>query len=140
MSERFLRAINYYGLVEVEYKFDPRDGQFKLLDVNARTWGYHTIGPRAGVDFPYLLFADQRGDVLEPCRGRAGVDWNRLVTDLPTAVAEIFAGRLPWGNYLRSLRYCDVEAVYCREDSEPGMAEVALFPYRSAQRRYRDVN
>ena len=45
-SERFLRAIDYYGLVELEYKLDPRDQQYKLLDVNARTWGYHSLGPR----------------------------------------------------------------------------------------------
>ena len=52
LSERFLKAINYYGLVELEYKLDPRDGQYKLLDVNARTWGYHSLGQRAGVGFP----------------------------------------------------------------------------------------
>ncbi|MBV9572934.1 MAG: hypothetical protein JOY93_02680, partial [Acidobacteriales bacterium] len=50
LSERFLRAIDYYGLVEIEFKQDPRDGQFKLLDVNARTWGFHSIGGPAGVD------------------------------------------------------------------------------------------
>ena len=60
-SIRFLRAIGYYGLVELEYKHDPRDGAYKLLDVNARTWGYHTLGTAAGVDFPYLLFRDQVG-------------------------------------------------------------------------------
>src|SRR6185312_12978622 len=41
---RFLKAINYYGLVELEFKLDPRDGKYKLLDVNARTWGYHSLG------------------------------------------------------------------------------------------------
>ena len=61
LSERFLRAIDYYGLVELEYKYDHRDGLAKLLDVNARTWGYHSLGQRAGVDFPYLLYADQVG-------------------------------------------------------------------------------
>jgi D-aspartate ligase len=55
-SCRFLRATGYYGLVELEYKLDPRDGRYKLLDVNARTWGYHTLGEAAGVDFSYLLF------------------------------------------------------------------------------------
>ena len=65
LSERFLRAIGYYGLVELEYKLDPRDGQHKLLDVNARTWGYHTLGQRAGVDFPAMLFADQVGESVD---------------------------------------------------------------------------
>ena len=63
-SERFLKEIGYYGLVEMEYKRDPRDGQYKLLDFNARTWGYHTLGQRAGVDFPSMLYADQLGEPL----------------------------------------------------------------------------
>ena len=59
---RFLRAMNYYGLAEVEYKLDARDGLYKLLDVNVRTWGFHALGYAAKVDFPYLLFADQMGE------------------------------------------------------------------------------
>src|SRR5260370_2124205 len=73
LSERFLRAIDYYGLVELEYKLDPRDGQYKLLDVNGRTWGYHTLGPGAAVDFPSMLFADPVGKQVEPSRARPGV-------------------------------------------------------------------
>jgi len=136
LSERFLRAINYYGLVELEYKLDPRDGQYKLLDVNGRTWGYHTLGPGAGVDFPYLLFADQVGESLPPCRGRAGVSWVRLVTDVPTGVLEILKGRQNWRTYLRSLRRFDVEAVFSREDPLPGLVEIALLPYLSVKRGF----
>ena len=66
-SLRFLQEINYYGLVELEYKRDARDGEFRLLDVNGRTWGYHTIGEAAGVDFSYLLFADQMKETVESC-------------------------------------------------------------------------
>src|SRR5207245_1681397 len=75
LSERLLRAVDYYGLVELEYKLDLRDGTYKLLDFNARTWGYHSLGSRAGVDFPYLLFADQIGESAHPCRAPAGVRW-----------------------------------------------------------------
>ena len=136
LSERFLRAINYYGLVELEYKFDSRDEQYKLLDVNGRTWGYHTLGSRAGVDFPYLLFADQMGDSVEPRRGRAGVSWIRLVTDLPTGILEALAGRLDWRDYLRSLKNFHVEAVFNREDPLPGLMELLLIPYLSLKRGF----
>ena len=50
-----LQEIDYYGLAALEYKLDGADGQFKLLDVNTRTWGYHSVGYVAGVDFPLLL-------------------------------------------------------------------------------------
>lgn len=129
LSQRFLRAINYYGLVELEYKLDPRGGQYKLLDVNGRTWGYHTLGASAGVDFPYLLFADQAGQDVRPCQARAGRSWVRLVTDLPTGAREILYGHKNWRAYAKSLKNCDAEAVFSREDPIPGIVELAILPY-----------
>jgi D-aspartate ligase len=136
VSERFLQAINYYGLVELEYKRDPRDGQYKLLDFNARTWGYHTLGQQAGVDFPYLVFADQLGEPVHPCRSRTGVRWIRLVTDLPTSVREVLAGRLNWRAYLQTLSSFDIESVFSREDPMPGLVELALVPYLYVKRGF----
>ena len=129
LSERFLKAINYYGLVEVEFKLDPRDGEYKLLDVNARTWGFHSLGSVAGVDFPYLLFADQVGNQIAPCRGQAGIGWLRLLTDAPTALASLLQGHLSLGCYLKSLRNTRIESVFCRTDPLPSLAELALLPY-----------
>jgi D-aspartate ligase len=129
LSERFLRAIDYYGLVEVEFKQDPRDGEYKLLDVNARAWGFHCLGSAAGVDFPYLQFADQVGQPIAPCRGRAGVGWLRLLTDVPTAFSDILHGSLSLGGYLESLKKTRVESVFCRKDVLPSLAEILLLPY-----------
>jgi D-aspartate ligase len=135
MSELFLRRIGYYGLVELEYKHDMRDGAIKLLDVNARTWGYHSLGQRAGLDFPYLLFADQLSlPVAEGLRAPAGVRWVRLATDVPTAVLELARGALDWRSYVRTLRSADVESVFARDDPMPGLMEVALLPYLAAKR------
>jgi D-aspartate ligase len=136
LSLRFLRAIDYYGLVELEYKRDPRDGRLKLLDVNARTWGYHTLGFRAGVDFPYLLFLDQIGAIVPACRTAAGVQWIRLVTDVPTSVLEMLSGRLAWREFMRSLRTFHIESVFCREDLLPGLVELALVPYLFVKRGF----
>jgi predicted ATP-grasp superfamily ATP-dependent carboligase len=129
LSLRFLRNIDYYGLVEVEFKRDTRDGQFKLLDVNARTWGFHSIGSPAGVDFPYLLYADQTGERVEHGKGKAGVGWLRLITDLPTVAADLFSGYTNMGAYVESLNRTSVESVFCLEDVLPSVAEVVLLPY-----------
>ena len=136
-SERFLRSIDYYGLVELEYKYDARDGQAKLLDFNARTWGYHGLGLRAGVDFPYHLYADQVG-LPAPDAGRAvaGMSWIRLATDVPTAAMEVVRGSLPLRAYLRSLRGCSVESVMSRDDPLPALAELALLPYLAVRRGF----
>ena len=136
LSIRFLRAIDYYGLVELEYKRDERDGEYRLLDVNPRTWGYHGLGQLAGVDFPYLLFADQLGLPVEPCRARPGVIWTRIVTDVPTAVIEIRNRRLGILEYLRSLARTDGEAVFSARDPLPGLVELALVPYLALKRGF----
>jgi len=136
LSERFLRAINYHGLVEVEYKLDPRDGQYRLLDVNGRTWGYHTLGLAAGVDFPSMLFCDQAGEIVRPCRARSGVRWVRLTTDVPMAVLEIFKGHQNWRQYLRSLRGVHADAVFAGHDPLPGFAELCMLPYLFLKRGF----
>src|SRR5271169_1760281 len=120
LSERFLRAIDYYGLVELEYKHDPRDSQYKLLDVNARTWGYHSLGAQAGVDFSYMLYSDQVGLPVLDCKAPPGVGWVRMTTDLPASCMALLAGEVDFKSYIRSLRACTAEAVFSTEDPLPG--------------------
>lgn len=134
LSERFLRAICYHGLVEIEFKRDPRDGKYKLLDVNARAWGFHSIGSAAGVDFPYLLFADRVGLPIEQVRAAAGIGWLRLLTDVPTAISDIAHGSLSFASYIRSLGATRVESVFTWKDPMPSLAEIVLLPYLVAKK------
>jgi predicted ATP-grasp superfamily ATP-dependent carboligase len=134
LALRFLRSIDYYGLVELEFKQDRASGSYKLLDVNARTWGYHTLGAAAGVDFPYLLYLDQLGRTLPKVRARSGVRWIRLVTDVPNAARDIRAGTVDVRGYLRTLRGVDTEAVFSARDPLPGLYELALLPYLAVKR------
>jgi D-aspartate ligase len=133
-SIRFLQKIDYHGLVELEFKHDARDGAYKLLDVNARTWGYHTLGQAAGVDFPYLLFQDQLGNAVGEAHARPGVRWIRLATDVPNAVRDISARKLRARDYLRTLLAVDTEAVFSLRDPLPGLYELALMPYLAVKR------
>jgi len=133
-ADRLLRALDYTGLVEVEFKQDARDGRFKLLDVNPRVWGWHTLGARAGVDFPYLMWLLLQGEEIKETHGRPGVGWMRLVTDLPVAAREIIGGRLPLREYLSSFRRPLESAVYACDDLLPGLLELPLLFYLSFKR------
>jgi predicted ATP-grasp superfamily ATP-dependent carboligase len=133
-SRRFLGAIGFYGLVELEYKRDHRDGLYKLLDVNARTWGYHSLGAAAGIDFPYLVFQDQVGGAARAGTARTGVRWIRLVTDVPNALLDMRRGTIRAREYLGSLRGVDTEAVFSWRDPLPGLYELMLLPYLAVKR------
>ena len=129
LSEQFLKAIDYHGLVEIEFKRDYRDGQYKLLDVNARAWGFHGIGAACGVDFAYLSYADQLGVPVEPVHAKPGVGWLRLITDIPTALSDMTHGHLSVREYWKSLRATRTESVFSMADPLPFIAEAALLPF-----------
>lgn len=126
---RLLASLGYTGLVEVEFKLDRRDGQFKLLDVNPRLWGWHTLGARAGVDFCWLFWQLLTGGPIVEMQGRAGIGWMRMATDLPVAIGEIAHGRLSLRKYLQSFRAPLESAVFAVDDPLPGLLEVPLMAY-----------
>jgi len=133
-AQRFLGAIGYYGLAEMEFKFDSRTGAYKLLDVNLRTWGYHSLGARAGVDFSYMLFADQLGLPVAECHSELGLAWMRLSTDLPAAVLGMAKREVKLWHYLRSLAACRQGAVFAWDDPIPALAELGMIPYLAVKK------
>lgn len=128
-AKKLLGAMGYCGLSEVEFMLDPRDGKYKLLEVNARAWGWHTIAIGAGVDLPYLSYLDALGERVRANGFAVGVKWVRLVTDLPTVVIELLKGRMTFGGYLASLKGRKQLAVLSSSDPLPFFAEVAMLPY-----------
>jgi predicted ATP-grasp superfamily ATP-dependent carboligase len=129
-SRRLLAAIQYTGIVEVEYKFDARDGRYKLLDINPRLWTWSPLGGRAGVDFPYLLWQMMVGRPVPEQTGRTGVHWVRMSTDLPAAIHAMLRGRLSLGAYLRILRGPLEFALIASDDPLPGLLDLPLFAYK----------
>jgi predicted ATP-grasp superfamily ATP-dependent carboligase len=126
-AELLIDAMHFTGLLEIEFKRDPSSGTLKLLDINPRVWGWHGIGPAAGVDFPYLLWRALHMEPVVPVRGAPGVRWMRLTTDLAVVLKEIIRGRLSIGSYLRSFRPPVESAIFAWDDPVPGLLDVPQF-------------
>jgi D-aspartate ligase len=122
LARRLLADIRYTGLVEVEFKRDPRNGEPKLLDINARTWGWHTLGRRAGIDFPFLSWQLAHGMAISEVRARRGVHWVRALTDIPAALAEMRCGSLSISEYLHSIRPPIECAIFALDDPMPALS------------------
>jgi predicted ATP-grasp superfamily ATP-dependent carboligase len=127
-GRRVIAGMNYTGIAEVEFKRDARDGRPKLLDINARAWGWHTLGARAGVDFSYLEWRMRHGQPVPEAHARPGIRWVRMVTDIPTIAPEIVAGRMSGREYFASLRGPLEHATISRDDPLPGIADLPLTP------------
>jgi D-aspartate ligase len=129
MTRTILAKIGYYGLSEVEFMLDPRDGRYKLLEINARAWGWHTIAIGAGVDLPYLSYQSMLGEKVGQTGFTKGVKWIRLTTDVPTAAVELVRGRMKFNEYLDSFKGKKQFAVMSFRDPLPFFAELAMLPY-----------
>jgi D-aspartate ligase len=131
LSRRLLAEIRYTGLVEVEFKRDPRTGEYKLLDINARPWGWHTLGRRAGIDFPFLLWQLLCGTAIAEVHARPGVRWIRALTDLRAVLAEIRRGQLSIPAYIRSIRPPFECAIFAFDDPVPALSDLPSVIRRS---------
>jgi D-aspartate ligase len=128
-ASKILAAMGYSGLSEVEFIQDPKDGQYKLLEINARPWGWHTIAIGAGVDLPYLSYQDMLGEKIVTGNLSKETKWFHLITDIPTAFTELFRGRMKLKEYLVSFKGKKEFAVFSLKDPLPFIMELVLLPY-----------
>jgi predicted ATP-grasp superfamily ATP-dependent carboligase len=130
-----VESIGFDGMVEVEFKFDPRDGKYKILDVNPRPWAWHRLSKAAGADFAYLLWKQKVGLDVSPIPALRRAAWIREATDLmaivksPDRTAEI-------KRLLKALLRGKISlATFKLLDSVPFFAELALWALRGVSRQ-----
>ena len=61
-SLRMLKAIKWVGPAEVEFKMDPRDNEFKLMEINPRPFMWVNLPIESGLDIPYLWYRIAMGE------------------------------------------------------------------------------
>ncbi|MEL7500621.1 MAG: hypothetical protein AAFN77_23715 [Planctomycetota bacterium] len=75
LSWKFLDAVDYRGICGTEFKYDARDGQYKMIEVNPRpTLWFHLVAS-SGVELLYQAYRDLAGDRIEVDTQREGVAW-----------------------------------------------------------------
>jgi len=129
IAEKFLNLIGFYGIAEVEFMKDPRDEKFKLIEVNPRVWGWHTLAIAAGIDLPYFLYQDMIGKKNEIQPPLKDMKWVRLSTDIPTVFFEIVKGKMKLSDYLASMKGKKEFAVFSLDDPLPFFMEIMMIPY-----------
>lgn len=123
-----LSRFGYQGVSEVEFIYDERDRDFKLLDINTRVWKWIGLPIRAGVDLPWLAYADAvYGNVEASGRQQDEIRWVYLkdyvaLRRAQSGSRETTLTRQEW-NELISVRAGSnssiVDAVLSSDDPEP---------------------
>lgn len=66
----FIRGIGFHGVSQTEFKRDPRDGVYKLMEINPRLWQWHQLAALSGVDLPRIAYWDLLGARLPPATSK----------------------------------------------------------------------
>ena len=110
-ARALLRGLRFHGLSQVEFKRDPRDGRYKLMEVNPRLWQWHGLAAACGVDLPRIAYYHLLGARLPPARAN-GARKRWAIT--------LLAGSRP-----ALVRPPYVDAVFARDDPGPAFVQAA---------------
>ncbi|HJZ67184.1 MAG TPA: carboxylate--amine ligase [Blastocatellia bacterium] len=123
-----LKQFGYHGISEVEFIYDEPTRDFKLLDINTRVWKWIGLPIRAGIDLPWLAYADAvSGDVEAAPRQRDGLRWVYLKDYIAlrrerAGVGEATLTRQDWLDLITGRADSEgeiVDAVLSQDDPEP---------------------
>jgi len=133
LTIRFLESIGYQGLVDADYRYDMRDGCYKLLDVNPRLGAtFRLFVDSSGLDVARICYLDMVGEPVRPQEGQEGRKW-ALEEDLLVSARYWRTGRLGFRSWVRSVRGVRETAWFAADDPGPLLARL----WSSATRRGR---
>lgn len=144
-TERFMQAIGYRGIVDIDYRLDARDGQYKLLDVNPRIGSsFRLFVGMNGVDVLQAMYFDLTGRGAPAAAQQEGRRWLVEPQDLQSSLTYVKHGDLTVRDWLSSLRHIDEAAWWAGDDPRPFLAVArwlsvnrALRPLRNGSSRLR---
>jgi predicted ATP-grasp superfamily ATP-dependent carboligase len=134
LASQLLRTIHYTGMAEVEFMWSVKRARFELLEVNARLWAWHGLAVAAGLDIPYVAFAEALGLNSPIGTMRQGTKWVRPWTDVRAAAQEILSGTLSIRQYLISLCGKTAFSLFSLSDPIPFIAEPLLLFFNRLRR------
>jgi predicted ATP-grasp superfamily ATP-dependent carboligase len=138
-AEKLLRSISYRGIMDLDYRLDLRDGEYKLVDFNPRVGAqFRLFEDDDGVDVVRALHLDLTGREV---RRRPQVEGRVFIvehSDLLASMSYRRAGDLGLRSWLASLRGSRRElAWFARDDLAPFVLMCARFLLRGVQRALR---
>lgn len=94
-GRRMLRALALDGFSCCEFKRDPRDGTYKILDVNGRPNLSGLLAVRCGLNFPLLQYRHLvHGEIPSAAPFREGVHWTDFYRDVGYGLLHLLEERL----------------------------------------------
>jgi D-aspartate ligase len=126
-AAKLIEFYEYTGVCEIEFLKDPLDNDYKLIEINARTWLWVGLAKECGVNYGIYVYNYLNGIPNQyPKSYRAGIKWLNPITDFVFSVKLIFMGHMSLCSYVKSLKGEIVNALYVKNDFKPFFAYLIL--------------
>jgi D-aspartate ligase len=139
LTRRFMKSIGYRGILDVGYRYDARDGEYKVLDVNPRIGAtFRLFSGDNGMDVARAFYLDMTAQPVPQTRLCEGRKWMVEDRDLMSSIRYWRDGNLGIGAWLRSLTGIREAAYIAADDMVPAFARVRTM-MSTAVRRAADI-
>jgi D-aspartate ligase len=116
----FMKAIGYQGILDIGYRYDIRDGRYKVLDVNPRIGcTFRLFTASNGLDVARALYLDMTGQPIASAQAAEGRKWIVEDFDLISALRSWRRGALTLTDWARSLHGVEETACFALDDPLP---------------------
>jgi predicted ATP-grasp superfamily ATP-dependent carboligase len=125
--DELLAGLGYRGMMSAEFKLDPRDGVYKLLEVNCRPFGHFESSRRWGTNLALMAYCDALGLPLPDAQAPpAGAQYGHVLADALALLAQYRRRELSAGGLAAGL--ADTARLPAhRDDPLPAAYHVAEF-------------
>ena len=119
-TTEFMKKLGYKGILDIGYRYDARDGQYKLLDVNPRIGStFRLFVAENGMDVARAMYLDLTGQPVIPGTPRQGRKWFVEDQDLISCLRYYGQGILNFRQWIESFRGVEEAAFYASDDLYP---------------------
>ena len=131
---RLMEAVRYRGPLDIGYRFDARDGKYKLLDVNPRIGAtFRLFAAGNELDVARAIYLDVTGQSIPPAQVCPGRKWIVESNDLISGVNYLRERQLTLRRWLSSLRGVQ-EGVWLNSED---LAPLASLPFLWLRKHFR---
>jgi len=125
-SRTLLKELSYTGICEVEYLQDPRTKEYKLIEINARSWLWVGLAKKCGVNYAKIAYDYVNNiPISYPQSYLEEVYWYNPITDSVYSFIGIIKSKVKVTTYLRSIFLLKKEnALFQKGDKMPGVTYI----------------
>ncbi len=122
----FMKAIRYRGILDIGYRYDTRDGTYKVLDVNPRIGcTFRLFVSDSGMDVARAMYLDLTGQPVPPVKVSEGRRWVVEDCDIVSSLRYMNDGVLTLSDWFGSFRGVRETAFLSIRDPFPALAVAA---------------